>query len=423
MAALLLAGCGEKAAPLGELGAVRGFLGGVALEEPRAALLARDALSAGGSAADAAVAGFVALSVTYPVGAGVGGGGVCVVYDAKTDRAETLEFLSQPPAAQGRAAVPGAVRGLAALHARYGRLPWAQLVAPAEALARFGFPISRALAARIGESQRKLAADPSLRAAFLRAGGDAKREGDNLSQPELSTLLSQLRSRGAGDLYGGQAGKALELAGGPTLEELRAYRPNWRPTESRSFGNITVHAPSPPPRGGPIVLELMQKLPDKGLEAIAEAVGRLTPEQQAPAGEAGLAAADREGSAVACTFSMGAPFGSGRVAAGTGILLASPVGPQGDFLSPIVGANQNVDQAYFVAAGSGGWTGPVETARVALAVLADGRRLEEALATAASEPAPGRVHALWCAGGFRGKPELCEFRPDPRGHGIGVGGE
>jgi hypothetical protein len=120
---------------------------------------------------------------------------------------------------------------------------------------------------------------------------------------------------------------------------------------------------------------------------------------------------------------MGAPSGAGRMAPGTGVALASSVAPQGDFLSPMVAANHNVDQAYFVAAGSGGWTAPVETARVALAVLVDGRRLEEALAEAAREQAPGRVHALWCAEGFGRKPERCEFRADPRGHGLGAGGE
>ena len=423
LVAIVLAACGEKTAPLGELGAVRGFVGGVVAEEPRAALIARDALSAGGTAADAAVAGFFALSTTYPAGAGLGGGGVCVIYDAKTNRAETLEFLSQPPTGGASAATPGAARGMAALHARYGRLQWSQLVSSAEALARFGFPISRALAARIAETRDELTADPGLRAAFLRPDGGPKREGDSLNQPELSATLSQLRSRGAGDLYGGQAGHALAQAGGPSIEELRSYRPTWRPTESTKIGNLTVHVASPPPRGGPIALELIQSLPEQGLDAIRMAFGQMTPEQQAPAGEAGLAAADREGSAVACTFSMGAPFGVGRIAPGTGVALASPVAPQGDFLSPLVAVNHNVDQAYYAAAGSGGWTAPVEAARVTDGVLVDGRRLEEALAAAATEQAPGRVHALWCPEGVRRKPERCEFRADPRAHGLAASGD
>jgi len=422
LAAILLAACGEKAAPVGEIGAVRGFVGGAVAEEPRAALIARDALSSGGTAADAAVAAFFALTVTYPVAAGVGGGGVCVVYDAKTNRAETLEFLSQPAERGGPHAVPGAVRGMALLHARYGRLQWTQLVAPAEALARFGYPASRALATRIAENQRKLAGDLQLRTAFLQPDGSPKREGESVTLAALSTTLSQLRSRGAGDLHGGQAGKALAESSGLSLDQIRAYRANWRPTESRRFGNLTVHAASPPPRGGPLALELMETIPKQGLPAVRAAIGQLSPEQIAAVAEAGFATADREGSAVACTVGMGAPFGVGRVAGGTGVILAPSSAPQGDFPAPLLAVNHNVDQVYLAAAGSGGWTAPVELAKAALAVL-DGRTLEDALAEAAKEPAPGRVHALWCAEGFRRRPERCEFRADPRGHGLGTGGD
>lgn len=422
LAVALLGACGEKAPPLGEIGAVRGFVGGAVAEEPRAALIARDALSSGGTAADAAVAAFFALAVTYPAAAGVGGGGVCVVYDAKTNRAETLEFLGQPPETAGPYAVPGAVRGMALLHARYGRMQWAQLIAPAEALARFGYPVSRALATRIAESQRKLGGDPQLRAAFLGPDGAPKREGESVNLAALSATLSQLRSRGAGDLYGGQAGKALAEATGLSLDQLRGYRANWRATENRRFGNFTVHVASPPPRGGPLTLELMQNIPKQGIPAIREAIGQLAPEQLAPAGEAGFATADRDGSAVACTVGMGAPFGAGRVAGGTGVILAPASAPQGDFPAPLLAVNHNVDQTYLAAAGSGGWTAPVELAKAALAVL-DGRTLDDALAEAAKEPAPGRVHALWCAEGFRRRTERCEFRADPRGHGLAAGGE
>lgn len=419
LAAILLCACGEKAAPLGELGAVQGFLGGAVAEEPRAALVARDALSSGGTAADAAVAAFFTLSVTYASGAGLGASGVCVVYDAKTNKAETLEFLPQPPTKAGGYAIPGAVRGMALLHARYGRLQWSQLTAPAEALARFGFPASRALATRIAENQRKLAGDPQLRAAYLRPDGAPKREGESVALPALSAMLSQLRSRGAGDLYGGQAGKALAEGAGFSLDQLRGYRANWRPTENRRAGNLTLHAAFPPPRGGPLALDLIQGIPVRGLAAIQETLGQLTPEQIAAAGEAGFATADRDGSAVACTVGMGAPFGAGRSAGGA--ILASASAPQADFPAPLVAVNHNIDQTYLAAAASGGWTGPIELAKTAIAVL-DGQTLDAALAEAAREPAPGRVHALWCAEGFRRKPERCEFRADPRGHGLGVGG-
>ena len=82
MFGLALSGCvltGQKSgAPLGSIGHVLGFIGGVATEGPRATLIARNILSAGGTAADAAVAAAFMLTVTYPVAASLAGGGRCL---------------------------------------------------------------------------------------------------------------------------------------------------------------------------------------------------------------------------------------------------------------------------------------------------------------------------------------------------------
>lgn len=455
---LTVGGCAGDRPPPGQVGNVEGFVGGAAAEEPRAALVARDTLSAGGSAADAAVAAFFTMSVAYPAAVGLGGGGLCLYYDQATDKVEALDFLPARPAAGGPYAVPGALRGMAVLHARYGRLPWAAHVAPAESAARFGQPISRALARRIEAASGRLAADPALASLLLEADGAPRAEGRLLEQVALAATLSRIRSRGVGDFYGGPVGQrfvdgAAAAGGRITLDDLRDYRAEWRETQELRAGNLTVHTAAPPPAANGVVHELLEQALDGDQEIGGPAYAAVDPTipDEGGDGEAALAVADRHGSAAACLFTMGRDFGAGTLAREAGILLAPADAGTRTLPSPVLAVNHNVDQAYLAAAAAGGPAAPAAVARVAAALLDDDMTLDEAMAaprtvrldpdgpvlreTAGAEVeqasnvavappegiAIGRVQALWCAEGLERAPESCAFRADRRGFGLAVG--
>ncbi len=251
-------GNSEDEANRGTIGFIQGFLGGVAVDEPRASLIGRDILSSGGSAADVAVAVSLALSVTKPSSASLGGGGICVVHDVEKNVTETLDFLprepsSISPSAVQPVAIPGTIRGLAVLHAKYGKLSWTQLVTPAETLARFGNQVSRAFAYDLLRMPPAAMADPEFRKVFGQGKGSGiVREGDFFKQLDLSAVLGRLRGRGAGDFYTGLTGRqfvaAVASSGGSlNIKDLRAYKPLWRPTlKVRYIRNVTFHFPLMP---------------------------------------------------------------------------------------------------------------------------------------------------------------------------------
>jgi len=258
----------------GTIGFVQGFFGGIAVDEPRASLVGRDILTSGGSAADVAVAVSFALSVTKPSSASLGGGGICLVHDEKSNETQTLDFLPRAPttlsaSAVRPTAVPGMVRGLAVLHAKYGKLPWSQLVRPAETLARFGNQVSRAFAADLGRVSPATMTDPEFLKVFGQGtGGKIVQEGDFLKQLDLSAVLGRLRGRGAGDFYTGLMGRKLAAAAvnaGGTLDikDLRSFSPQWRPTLKIPYiKNVTVHFPDMPGPSGVLTAQMMGMLMD-----------------------------------------------------------------------------------------------------------------------------------------------------------------
>ena len=417
--AVALAGCGGTGGLLGGGdSSSRGFAGAVAAEEPRAALVARDTLARGGSATDAAVAAGFAMSVTLPSRAGLGGGGACVVFDPRANRAEAVLFPpganpSPGPGTDRAAAAPMMARGLFALHTRGGRLPFESLVAPAEGLARFGTEVSRAFATDIASVARPLFADPAARAAFS-VEGRPPAEGERIIQADLAGTLGQLRTAGVGDLHQGILARRLAEAsrpagGGLDLEALRAALPQILPARAVVSGLETLSVP-----------------PGQAGDALAAAfAGRLAGQPVAATGgpvrpaSAALTVLDRDGGAVACAFTMNNLFGTGRVAAGTGILLAAAPGAAPEPLLAAGILHGARIAAFRAAAAASGQDGAAAAAGAALAIARDAPAdLAAALGNAAS--GPGRAVAIGCPRFLPGNADLCRAGADPRGSGAAL---
>ena len=174
-------------------------------DEPQAALIGRDILSAGGSAADAAIAMYFRDGGDAAFQASIGGGGMCVSFNAMTERSSSPGFPSAPvvagsnPDADRPIAIPGNIRGFFALHGVYGRLRWSQLLAPAENLARFGVPVSRALSNDLMQVESALAREPQMRRIFSAEGGRRMVvEGDHAGAARLAGGPRQRANLGSG---------------------------------------------------------------------------------------------------------------------------------------------------------------------------------------------------------------------------------
>ncbi|WP_074767815.1 gamma-glutamyltransferase [Magnetospirillum fulvum] len=437
---LALSGCIDSTPPIGTVGHVRGFAGLVAADEPRAAVVARDVLSAGGNAADAATALYYTLAVTLPSTASLGGGGSCIVHDVEKKTTEILEFPALPSSEAGQVttAVPANPRGFYALHAKFGLMRFESLVAEPERLARLGTPVSRALANDLTRVVPLLSRDPSARAIFFRPDGAILREGDILRQPELAAVIANLR-RNTGDFYLGMAArdlvKSVKSAGGTlNLDDLRDLRPVWRDTLKVRVGSEIAHFAPPPSVGSTVTAELIGMVwprwsgagEDERPHLLAEAQARAfadrarwmqrngwsneapgaliapekldrliadyTSDRHRPVAGASatppdanastsFAVLDGSGSAVVCGIGSGAVFGQGVVAPGTGIVLAAAPGPGAPpSATTVMVVNPHTNRVFFAAGSSGGAAAPAALAQTLLAALAEDKPLAEAVA-------------------------------------------
>ena len=427
-----------------------GFIGAAVADEPRAALAGREVLASGGTAADAAVAMGFMLAVTLPSRAGLGGGGACLAYNPSRTgpgggNAEAILFTpvagaTAGPSTDRPAAIPMTPRGLYALHVRYGKLPFESLLAPAEQAARFGIPTPRALVQDLSVVAGPLLQDPHARAIFG-PGGQPLQEGSTLQQPELAATIASMRTEGVGDLYIGNLARRLADAsalagGGLTVSAMRGALPRSAVPVTLSFERDRVAFLPPPADGGLAAAAAFQSLQAGGTAQAADAraiaiaarwrngggdpmtvlasggTGGSLPVLPASTGWLAL---DRDGTAVACTVTMDNLFGTGRVAPGIGLLLASAPNPA-PLLSAALAWNPNLRGFRAAVVGTGQEGAPLATA------VAMNNALRSAGALPVPVPSPGRADAIACSRYLPDSNESCTWAVDPRTPGLAAGG-
>ncbi len=239
-------------------------------------------LEAGGNAADAAAT--VALTqVTTQLGSVVSYAGIFTVvyYDAKAGKVYSMDagynsYLGETDpksipiadlgplnfgrtptvgGAKGRETlVPGFMAGVEAMHARFGRLPFADLFAPAIWYDEHGVRISPPLHGFFQLRGKFLARTPEGRAFMAQAGGETPATGSLFIQPELAATLKAVAGHGSKVMYTGKWAedfvRIVQREGGKvTAEDLARYRPIWsEPYKTTVFGH-TVYVNGPPHYG------------------------------------------------------------------------------------------------------------------------------------------------------------------------------
>ncbi|MEZ5990330.1 MAG: gamma-glutamyltransferase [Planctomycetota bacterium] len=221
--------------------------------QPLATRIAVRILEQGGSAVDAAIAANAALCLMEPTGCGLGGDLFAIVWDAKGKRLHgyngsgrspkglTLERLRKELAKAGLeripalgplpVSVPGCVDGWLALHERFGKLPLADVLAPAIRYAEEGFPVSELIAYYWELNARLLRRYPRFSEVF-EPGGRAPAKGDVFRNPQLARTLGGIAAHGRAAFYEGEVAatiaRAVAEAGGfLTADDLAAHHGEW----------------------------------------------------------------------------------------------------------------------------------------------------------------------------------------------------
>jgi gamma-glutamyltranspeptidase / glutathione hydrolase len=264
--------------------------GAVASAHPLATEAGMEILAAGGNAFDAAVAVSAALGVVEPYSSGLGGGGFWLLHFAADGRQVVVDARETAPGAAHAgmylgedgepiprlsldgplaAGIPGAPAALVHMSERYGRLPLAQVLAPAIRLAREGYPLYARMQLGLNFKAEELRRWPGGEV-FL-PGGEVPELGATVRLPGLAVLMERIAAEGMAGFYAGETAAAMVAqvrshGGIWSFEDLAAYRVVERePLVAEYPGGLRVVVPPPPSAGGVAMIQALNLLEPLGL--------------------------------------------------------------------------------------------------------------------------------------------------------------
>jgi gamma-glutamyltranspeptidase/glutathione hydrolase len=260
-----------------------------ATSQPLATQIALDILRAGGSAVDAAIAANAAIGLMEPTGSGIGGDLFAIVWDAenkelvglnasgKAPQSMTLEYFQKngidkiPSFGPLPVSVPGAVDGWFELHNRYGRLPIKEVLAPAIAYARDGFPVSEVIAHYFQINKARIGHYPGFKETFM-PNGDVPHKGEMFKNPRLARTYELIADKGRDEFYKGSIAKRIdaymaEQGGLLNYDDMAAHESEWVTPVSTNYRGWDVYE-LPPNGQGIAALQMLNILEAYDLAAM-----------------------------------------------------------------------------------------------------------------------------------------------------------
>ena len=242
----------------------------VSTSHPLAAQAGLRMLYQGGNAVDAAVAAAAAITVTEPVSNGLGSDAFCILWDGQqlhglnasgwAPQAWTPDYFARkygsgvatPPArGMDSVTVPGAVAAWAALSQRFGRLPFADLMAPAIEIAERGYLVPPMVQQKWAAAVDELRSQPGFAQSFL-PWGRAPQVGELFQFPAAARALRLIAQSRGEAFYRGEIADALcafsqANGGSHQREDFALYQPEWVTPIATDYRGYTLH--EIPPNG------------------------------------------------------------------------------------------------------------------------------------------------------------------------------